>query len=30
MTRYLGIHTIDTGGIDMAARRAVAAGAAAL
>jgi deoxyribonuclease IV len=30
MTRYLGIHTIDTGGIDMAARRAAAAGATAL
>jgi deoxyribonuclease IV len=30
MTRYLGVHTIDTGGIDMAARRAAAAGATAL
>jgi deoxyribonuclease IV len=30
MTRYLGVHTIDTGGIDMAARRAAAAGAPAL
>jgi len=30
MTRYLGVHTIDTGGIDMAVRRAAGAGATAL
>jgi deoxyribonuclease-4 len=30
MTRYIGVHTIDTGGIDMAARRAAGAGATAL
>jgi deoxyribonuclease-4 len=30
MTRYIGAHTIDTGGIDMAARRAAGAGATAL
>lgn len=30
MTHYIGAHTIDTGGIDMAARRAGAAGMAAL
>jgi deoxyribonuclease-4 len=30
MTRYVGAHTIDTGGLDMAARRAAGAGATAL
>jgi deoxyribonuclease-4 len=30
MTRHIGAHTIDTGGIDMAARRAAGAGATAL
>lgn len=30
MTRYVGVHTIDTGGIDMAVRRAAGAGATAL
>lgn len=30
MTRHLGAHTIDTGGIDMAARRAAGAGMTAL
>ena len=30
MTRYFGAHTIDTGGIDMAVRRAAGAGATAL
>jgi deoxyribonuclease IV len=30
MTRHIGVHTIDTGGIDMAARRAAGAGATAL
>jgi deoxyribonuclease-4 len=30
MTHYIGAHTIDTGGIDMAARRAAGAGATAL
>jgi deoxyribonuclease-4 len=30
MTRYVGAHTIDTGGIDMAVRRAAGAGATAL
>ena len=30
MTRYFGAHTIDTGGIHMAVRRAAGAGATAL
>jgi deoxyribonuclease-4 len=30
MTHYIGIHAVDSGGIDMAARRAAAAGASAL
>ena len=30
MTRYFGAHTIDNGGIDMAARRAGAAGMSAM
>ena len=30
MTRYIGVHTIETGGIHMAARRAAGAGATAL
>jgi len=30
MMRYVGAHTIDTGGIDMAVRRAAGAGATAL